>query len=113
MKHTISREQIKAMLDSGEPITLVEALPRQYFDKHHLPGAINLPHDEVSERAAELLPNRDALIVVYCASAECKNSTIAREALEQLGYSNALEYVEGKQDWLEAGYPLESARKVA
>ena len=113
MQHTISREQIKAMLDSGEPITLVEALPRQYFAKHHLPGAINLPHDEVSERAAELLPNRDALIVVYCASAECKNSAIAREALERMGYSNALEYAEGKQDWMEAGYPLESARKVA
>jgi rhodanese-related sulfurtransferase len=113
MKHTISREQIKAMLDSGEPITLVEALPRRYFDKHHLPGAINLPHDEVSSRAADLLPDKDALIVVYCASTECRNSAIARDALERLGYGNALEYVEGKQDWLEAGYPLESARRVA
>ena len=113
MKHTISRDQIKAKLESGEPITLVEALPRQYFDKHHLPGAINLPHDEVAERAAQLLPDRDALIVVYCASTDCKNSSIARDALQRMGYANALEYVEGKQDWLEAGYPLESARKVA
>ena len=113
MKHTISREQIKNLLDSGEAITLVEALPRQYFAKNHLPGAINLPHDEVEERAADLLPDRDALIVVYCASTECRNSAIARAALERLGYSHVLEYVEGKQDWLEAGYPLESARRAA
>ena len=113
MKHTISREQIKAKLDSGEPITLVEALPAQYFTKHHLPGAINIPHDQVSELAADLLPDKDALVVVYCANTECKNSTIARAELEQLGYTNALDYLEGKQDWLEAGFPVESGRKVA
>ena len=100
MNNTISRERIRSILDAGEPITLVEALPRQYFDKHHLPGAINLPHDEVFARAPELLPDRDALIVVYCASTECRNSEIARDALEQMGYTNALEYVEGKQGWL-------------
>ena len=113
MNRTISRQRIKSMLDSGAPITLVEALPQQYFAKQHLPGAINLPHDEVAELAADLLPDKDALIVVYCASTECKNSGIARDALEQLGYTNALEYVEGKQDWLEAGYPVESGRRVA
>lgn len=113
MNHTISREQIRARLDSGEPITLVEALPQQYFTKQHLPGAINLPHDQVSELAADLLPDKDALIVVYCANSECKNSGIAREALEQMGYTNVLAYVEGKQDWLEAGYPVESGRRVA
>jgi rhodanese-related sulfurtransferase len=113
MNHTISRDQIKAKLDSGEPITLVEALPIQYFNKQHLPGAINLPHDEVEDRAAALLPDRDAPIVVYCASTDCQNSAIARDALERLGYTHVLEYVEGKQDWLDAGYPVESARRVA
>lgn len=113
MKRTISREQIKSILDSGESITLVEALPPQYFNKNHLPGAINLPHDQVSELATALLPDRDSLIVVYCANSDCKNSSIAREALEQMGYTNALMYVEGKQDWLAAGYPVESGRKVA
>ena len=72
-----------------------------------------MPHDQAAERAAELLPDKDALIVVYCASTECKNSAIARDALEQLGYTRALEYVEGKQDWLDAGYPLEPRRRAA
>lgn len=113
MKHTISRDQIRAKLNSGEPITLVEALPPQYFNKHHLPNAINIPHDQVADLAADLLPDKDALVVVYCANSECENSAIARAALEQLGYTNALAYVEGKQDWLQAGYPVESGRRVA
>ena len=58
MKHTISREQIRAKLNSGEPITLVEALPPQYFNKHHLPNAINIPHDQVADLAADLLPDQ-------------------------------------------------------
>jgi len=34
----------------------------------HLPGAINLPPDQVAELAPQILPAKDADIVVYCAS---------------------------------------------
>lgn len=109
MNQTITRDELKQRLDNGEPVTLVEALPRRYFDAEHLPGAINLPHDEVRERARQLLPDTGATIVVYCASTECRNSALAAEALTDLGYRNVLEYVEGKQDWKLAGFPLERA----
>lgn len=108
MTKTISREQIKARLDAREPIVLVEALPQKYFDSGHLPGALNIPHDEVRAKAQEMLPDKNAFIVVYCASTECRNSRIAASTLLQLGYVNAHEYVEGKQHWLEANYPVES-----
>ncbi len=108
MTKTITREQIKEKLDSGEPITIIEALPRQYFEIEHLPGAINIPHDEINTVALEVLPDKNAFIAVYCANADCRNSEIATEALQQLGYSNAFEYVEGKQHWLDAKLPVES-----
>ncbi len=108
MTKTITREQIKHKLDSGESITLVEALPQKYFLAGHLPGAVNMPHDEVRERAPEMLPDKDALIVVYCASTECQNSRKATNVLQQMGYTNAHEYVEGKQHWLEANLPVAS-----
>lgn len=107
MTDTISRDDIKSRLDRNQSITLVEALPPKYFDEGHLPGAINIPHDRVRELAPSLLPDRQALIAVYCASTSCRNSKLATEALRSLGYSNALEYVAGKQDWVEAGLPLE------
>lgn len=105
--NTITRDQIKARLDAGEPTVLVEALPARYYEVEHLPGAINIPHGEISARAARELPDKDATIVLYCASTDCQNSRIATEFLRGAGYRNALEYVEGKADWKEAGYPLE------
>ena len=108
MTATISRDEIRARLDRGDALTLVEALPPKYFDEAHLPGAINIPHDRVRELAPALLPDKNAPIAVYCASTECNNSRIATDLLRSLGYVNAREYVDGKQDWIEAGLPVES-----
>lgn len=108
MTKTMTREQIKEKLDRRAPLTIIEALPKRYFDAEHLPGALNIPHDEIKTRAPELLPDKDAVIVVYCASTACQNSKIAALALQQMGYSNTFEYVEGKKHWLEANFPVEA-----
>ncbi len=104
---TITRDALKARLDAGEPTLIVEALPAHYYDAEHIPGAINIPHDEIRLLAASALPDKDATIVVYCASTQCQNSSIAARILAAAGYRNVMEFVEGKQAWLEAGYPLE------
>jgi len=108
MNKTITREQIKEKLDIETPMIIIEALPKEYFDDEHLPSALNIPHDEIQARASDMLPDKEACIVVYCASTDCQNSKIATATLQQMGYSNALEYVEGKQHWLEAHLPIES-----
>lgn len=113
MATTITRDEIKALLDAAAPVTLVEALPEKYWKHSHLPGAINIPHDQTRDLALGLLPDKDALIVVYCANASCKNSTIASEELSSLGYRNVREYVGGKQDWIDAGLPVEKGRETA
>ncbi len=108
MAVTITREQLQAKLDRGEQVVLVEALPERYYLDAHLPGAINIPHDQIDALAPTMLPDKDAQIVVYCASGPCKNSGIAARRLVALGYSNVLDYYEGKQDWVAAGLPVES-----
>ncbi len=110
MTKTITREQIKEKLDKQEPMTIVEALPKKYFDAEHLPGALNIPHDEIRHQAPKELPDKDAFIVVYCASTTCQNSKIATSTLQQMGYTNTFEYVQGKQHWLEANLPIESTK---
>ena len=67
MVRTISREELKRKVDSHEDFRLVETLPNQSFDHAHLPGAVNLPPDSISELAPRLLPDKHADIVVYCA----------------------------------------------
>ena len=62
----ISRDALKHKMDRGEPFTLVETLPKTAFEHAHLPGAINIPPDQVKELAPTLLPNREDEIIVYC-----------------------------------------------
>jgi rhodanese-related sulfurtransferase len=109
----ISRNELKTLLDSNQTVTIVEALPEEYYRQAHLPGAMLLPHDQVDELAPALLPDKDATIVVYCANLPCQNSGIAAERLVELGYTNVREYAEGKQDWIDAGYPVECGRAAA
>lgn len=104
----IDRTALKSKLDGKEPVVLVEALPPRYFADAHLPGALNIPHDQVDALAPGLLPDKDAEIVVYCANTPCRNSTIAAERLAQLGYTRVSDYKEGKEDWAKAGLPLEA-----
>ena len=63
---TISCEELREKMDRGEDFVLVDTMAEIYYRHSHLPGAINLPVDEVGERAPELLPDKDAEIVVYC-----------------------------------------------
>jgi rhodanese-related sulfurtransferase len=112
MVNRITRDELKAKLDGGEKIYLVEALPEKYFLEKHLPGAINLPHDRIAELAPQLLSDRAAEIVVYCASTTCQNSTLAAEKLMALGYTNVRDYKEGKQDWVDANLPTETNESI-
>jgi len=106
MAETITREELCTVIETGGVVVL-EALPPMYFEKEHLPGARNLPLDDIDGLAARLIPATDSTVVTYCSNAACNNSTIAAQRLEVLGYTNVRKYAEGKQDWVDAGLPVE------
>ena len=68
MVQTISRDELKAKIDRNDHFLLVETLAKTAYDHAHLPGAINLPPDTISSAAPSILPDKNAEIVVYCAS---------------------------------------------
>jgi rhodanese-related sulfurtransferase len=68
MVKTISRDELKQKIDRQEKFMLVETLPATAYDHAHLPGAINLPPNQLTELSPGLLPDKNAEIVVYCAS---------------------------------------------
>jgi len=113
MTHTISRQDLHAKIAAWPPVVLIEALPEGQYLKEHLPGALNIPHDRTRELAPSLLPDKQAEIVTYCASATCQNSHIAAAALRAMGYANVSVYGGGKQNWLDAGLPVEKGPSKA
>ena len=62
----ISRDELKAKLESATPPALFEVLPAGYWRKNHLPGALNAPPDQAVALISEKIPDRNAEIVVYC-----------------------------------------------
>jgi rhodanese-related sulfurtransferase len=106
MAQVIERDAVKEKIDMGA--TVVEALPKEYWKDTRLPGALNLPHDQVDALASGLLPEKQAEIIVYCTGSSCPNSGIAADRLVALGYTNVYAYKAGKEDWVDAGLPTES-----
>ncbi|MCA1579660.1 MAG: rhodanese-like domain-containing protein [Acidobacteria bacterium] len=68
MVATIIREELRQKIEQGDKFQLVETLPQTAYDHAHVPGAINVPPDQIRELAAKLLPDKSADIVVYCSS---------------------------------------------
>lgn len=107
MVKTVNRAELQALMSNGAEPFLIEALPQKYYDDGHLPGARHLPHDQVKELAPQVVPEKSAPIVVYCASDTCRNSNQAAAQLSALGYSDVAVYPGGKKDWEEAGLAFE------
>jgi rhodanese-related sulfurtransferase len=62
----IGRDELRARIDGGDPFVLLEVLAPKYYRHSHLPGALNLPPGKVGEMAPDLLPDKNAEIVLYC-----------------------------------------------
>lgn len=102
----ITKEKVLEMMENGEDFTLVEVLAEEDYKKGHVPKAINIPVDRIEKDAEKLLPDKDKVIVVYCASFLCSASTGATRLLQSMGYTRVLDYKGGKDDWQKAGLPL-------
>jgi len=107
MSKTVTRSELQARLNANPRLVLLEALPEKYYNDWHLPRARHFPHDQARALAPSVVPDKSAEIVVYCASATCQNSHIAANVLQQIGYTNVAVYAGGKQDWSEAGLPVD------
>ncbi|WP_035841201.1 rhodanese-like domain-containing protein [Kitasatospora azatica] len=106
MATTIERDEVQKKIQDGA--TVLEALPASYFEDKHIPGALNLPLDDLDKIAAERLTDKDAEIVVYCSNTACSNSGVAADRLIELGYTKVYKYAAGKEDWVEAGLATET-----
>ena len=92
----ITAEEAKQIMDSEEAYIILDVRTQEEYDQGHIPGAIVISHEEIVEKAEEVLTDKDQLILVYCRSG--RRSKIAAEALVELGYTNIKEFG-GIIDW--------------
>ena len=88
-------EAVKMMRDEKDYIILDVRRPDEYAEGH-IPGAINVPNEEIGVAEIPELPSKSQLILVYCRSE--RRSKEASEKLVKLGYTNIVEFG-GIQDY--------------
>ncbi|UCE85240.1 MAG: rhodanese-like domain-containing protein [Deltaproteobacteria bacterium] len=104
---TISAGRLEARIESGEAPLILDVRTRTEYEAGHVPGAINVPHTELSGRLAELGASKDAEIVVYCRSG--KRAAIAESILGEAGFSY-VRHLEGDMEgWQVGGHAVTRA----
>ena len=88
-------EAVKMMKDEKNYIILDVRTPEEYLEGH-IPGAINVPNEEIGTAEISELPDKSQLILVYCRSG--RRSKEASKKLAGLGYTNIVEFG-GINDW--------------
>ena len=96
MYEQITQEEAKSIMDSTEDVIILDVREQNEYDEGHIANAILLPYTEIEDKAEEVLPDKEALILVYCRSG--RRSKIAAESLAELGYTNVKEFG-GIIDW--------------
>ncbi len=92
----ITPQEAKTIMDTESDYIIIDARTTEEFTEGHIEDAILIPEYEIAERAEKELPDKEALILVYCRSG--RRSKIASEELVKLGYTNVKEFG-GIIDW--------------
>ena len=92
----ITAEEAKQIMDTEEGYIILDVRTQEEYDQGHIPGATQISHEEIADKAEEVLTDKEQLILVYCRSG--RRSKLAAEALVDLGYTNIKEFG-GIIDW--------------
>ena len=96
---------VKRLLESGaRDLVLLDVRTREGYGEAHLPGAINIPFEELPTRMKELPRGKE--IITYCWNVTCILCTKAAYVLAKQGY-RAREMLGGIEEWQKAGFPVE------
>lgn len=82
-------EGIKRM-KSDENFILLDVRRADEFATGHIPGAVNLPNEEIGKSEIPSLPDKNQTIYIYCRSGN--RSKLAADKLLALGYTNLIEF---------------------
>ncbi|MDP6490939.1 MAG: rhodanese-like domain-containing protein [Kiritimatiellia bacterium] len=107
----INTSGLKALLDSGAKVYVLDARSAKYDDGRRIPGAESLFAKATAKEAKKAVRSKNALIVTYCAGLKCPASAMLARNLKTLGYRNVIEYRHGIQGWTDAGHPVKTVKK--
>jgi rhodanese-related sulfurtransferase len=105
--HSISGDDLARRIAAGSsPLVLDVRTPEEYA-AGHIPGARNIPYDQLAARLSELGVGHSDEIVVHCEGG--KRAANAERTLADAGYTNVRDLQGHMRGWQQAGRPIESS----
>jgi len=101
----ISPEELLTLAASATPPLILDVRSADEYAHGHVPGAVNIPHDQVAARLAELDKNPSRDIVVYCESGHRAGMALAE--LRDSGFENTRHLAGDMAAWRAAGRATE------
>jgi rhodanese-related sulfurtransferase len=102
----VDLKEAKRIFDEGMAVILDARSPSAFADGH-IPGAINIPYDQLTDyldTLAEEVP-KEQQVMCYCWSSTCDFSDQLATELKFMGYKDVVVFTGGWEEWTAAGYP--------
>ncbi len=103
----VTIHDVKAMLDRGDRLALVDVREESEFARGRLPGARHLSKGILERDVEAVFPDPNTPLVLYCGGGF--RSALAADNLQQMGYTNVVSMDGGWREWTEAGFATEIA----
>lgn len=107
---TASTASAARLVDAGEFAAAIAEPERLTVNVHvpfegDIPGTdLSIPFDQIAAQADRLPADRDTPLAIYCRSGPM--STVAAQALRDLGYTDVVELRGGMRAWQAEGRPI-------
>lgn len=93
--HTVTAEAAKYMMDEGG-VTIVDVRTQSEYDAGHVENAILVPNETIGSIVPEELPDKEAVLLVYCRTG--RRAADASQKLADMGYTKVYDFG-GIEDW--------------
>ena len=100
----LSSKALKAALDAGEPMVVVDVREASEFEAGHIEGALHIPLRQLAKKVNQLPSDKNTRLAVICRTGA--RSSYGTMALWLLGYRNLRNIAGGMQGWEKEEYPV-------
>ena len=102
---SITAAELAERIELEKAPVILDVRSEEEFTESHIPGAVNIPHDQLEGRLSEIPAAKTEEIVVHCQSG--RRAGMAETVLIEAGYSDIRDLDGHMQGWRQGGYPIQ------
>ena len=109
---SVDPEELKAMIDAGTDMVILDSRPMEEFNRMSIPGAVDVPGGELVYRIGEFVNRPETTVVVNCAGRT--RSIMGAESLRSAGIPNKVVALRnGTMGWELAGFTCDRGKTAS